>query len=1030
LGESSGTTAVDTTGAHNGTYQNSMTLGQAGGILGDANTAVTVGNGSNDRAQVPAFGISGTGITILAWYKPNGFGDDRFLSKATGTAVTDHYWALGVDSGTRLTSFLKISGTTQNRTPTVTGLEQQVWCFVALTYDGASMKTYMNGVLVDNAAFAGALTTDLAVAVAVGNQPSGAGNRACNGVLDEVALYDKPLTATQIYDLYLAAGGGLLAHWKLVETSGTTAADSSVQANNGTYTNSPVLASAGPYPGAGDKAANFDGVNDYVDIPNESRYDVTGAMAVAAWIKVDVFDDTEQAIVTKGNNAWRLQRYGATNYVEFNCNSLTTTSVVSSADVNDGKWHHVVGVYTGSALQIYVDGVLSNSVASSGSIHANDRAVRIGANSQGLARNFDGSIHDARIYNRSLSAADVAKLYGFIGHWKLDQTTGTTATDSSLAASHGTVNGTANWATDCASTSVFDFNGSTNYISITNASHLQPTSALTIAAWIKGDSWGAGSSCDAILRKGDANPNNYQLDISDGRVELLLDGSEPTGYRGNTVLSTSQWYHVAAVWDGATVRIFVNGVLDNTPPARTGTIGIDTRALNIGGRSGADQFDGMIRDIRFWNRAISDADVQKLAGKSGHWLFSEGLGTTAADSSGQGNSATLSGGATWTTSCSGENALLTNGTGGIAQTASAFTPPDVGTVAFWMRSSGSPSSTACIFGNGTAWEVRQSTDGTIAFDLCGDATPDAVTTVPVNESGRWYHIAATFDSSNDTYAIYIDGQLNKSGTNSVAMSQQPAAVLSFGTRTGSTAYWQGALRDFRVYGRKLCATEIAELYGLVGHWKLDETSGAVAVDSSGLGRDMTVVGTPTWVTGIVDNCLQLNGSTRAEVVSLMGSPKNISLAGWANLTAADSGGAEIVSLGDYFAIRLNEGSTSRAFFYNGSSWVSCSVSQTFAGTGWHHFAAVFNDDQNTCKLYIDGVEAASASTTVTIPYGDLGTKTVIGAHGNSSTTYDFCGMLDDIRIYNRALCPSDVQTLYNSGNSFEGVKIIKWVELQ
>ena len=125
------------------------------------------------------------------------------------------------------------------------------------------------------------------------------------------------------------------------------------------------------------------------------------------------------------------------------------------------------------------------------------------------------------------------------------------------------------------------------------------------------------------------------------------------------------------------------------------------------------------------------------------------------------------------------------------------------------------------------------------------------------------------------------------------MSQQAAAVLSFGTRTGSTEYWSGALRDVRVYTRKLCPAEIAELYGLVGHWKLDETSGTTAADSSGLGRNGTVVGTATWTTGKIDNAIQLNGTNRVEVNSLMGSPKNVTLAGWANFTAADSSGAEL-----------------------------------------------------------------------------------------------------------------------------------------
>jgi hypothetical protein len=555
---------------------------------------------------------------------------------------------------------------------------------------------------------------------------------------------------------------------------------------------------------------------------------------------------------------------------------------------------------------------------------------------------------------------------------------------------------------------------------------------LSIAAWVKGDSWGSGTDVDTILRKGEANPNNYALAISDGRVEFLLDGNDGAGHRSNTVLSTGQWYHVAATWDGANVRIYIDGQLDNTI-ARSGTIGSDTRSLYIGGRSGTDFFNGMLRDVRLYNRPLTTAEIVRLAGTAGHWLFSEGSGTAAADSSGVGNNATLSGGATWTTDCAGNNnALLTNGTGGIARTNGIFTPPDVGTVAFWMRSAGSPATTARLCGCDPDWEIRQSTDGKLSFDLCGDATPDMVTTNPLNEVGEWYHVAITFDSNNDTYAIYIDGVLDKSGTNSVAMIQRSANYMSFGARTGQASeYWQGALRDFRIYTRRLCPTEIAALYGLGLHWKLDETSGSVAADSSGLGQNGTVVGTATWTAGAIDNCLQLNGSTRVELNSLLGSPRNITMAAWANLTTADTSGAELISLGDYFAIRLNEGTTTRAFFYNGSTWTSVSVTQSFAGTGWHHFAAAFNDDQNWCKFYIDGVEVATVSTAVTIPYTGLGTKLVVGAHGNGGTAFDFTGKIDDVRVYSRALCPADIQALHDLGSgAFGGVKIIKWVEIQ
>ena len=121
---------------------------------------------------------------------------------------------------------------------------------------------------------------------------------------------------------------------------------------------------------------------------------------------------------------------------------------------------------------------------------------------------------------------------------------------------------------------------------------------------------------------------------------------------------------------------------------------------------------------------------------------------------------------------------------------------------------------------------------------------------------------------------------------------------------------------------------------------------------------------------------------------------------------------------------------SRAFFYNGSTWVSVSTNQSFTGTGWHHFAAVFNDDQNYCKFYVDGAEVASVSTTVSIPYTGLGTKTVVGAHGNSGTLWDMTGRVDDVRIYNRALCSTEIQALRNGADPFEGVQIIKWVEIQ
>lgn len=629
LGETSGAVASDLTGSHPGAYQNSVTRGVDGAVAGDADKAARLGGGANDRVQVNPFGVSGTGLTIVGWFKAAGFGDDRFVAKATGAALANVHWSLGTHSNNRLKAQLKINGTTRELRPAVGAMSADVWYFAAMTYDGATMRVYLDGVQVGSAAYAGTASTDASVAVGLGNQPAGAGNRAFAGVLDECAVFAHALTADQISRLYGAAGGGLRGHWKLNETAGTTAADSSVQRNNGAYTGGVALAAVGPYPGPGDKAANFDGANDHVAIPNESRYDFAGPMAVAAWIRVNAFDDAEQAIVTKGNDAWRLQRNGTTSGVNFYCRGLTRNTVASVASVDDGQWHHIVGVYTGSRLQIYIDGALDNSVNSTGTIRRNNRAVAIGRNNDGRRRSFDGAIHDVRLYGRSLSPADVATIYG-----------------------------------------------------------------------------------------------------------------------------------------------------------------------------------------------------------------------------------------------------------------------------------------------------------------------------------------------------------------------------------------------------------------LAGHWKLDETGGAIANDSSGFDRNGNVAGAAIWTPGAVGNSLAFNGATRVTVPGLVTISRSVAASAWANLTTADAGGAEVVSLGDCFALRLDEGAVAHASFFNGTGVVPLTLTRSFAGSGWHHFAVVFDDDGNLFELYVDGVLAASTSTSATIAYTGRGIDTIIGSHGNGQTDRDFLGRIDDVRVYSRALRLGEVQALFNGGSPVNGIRILQWVEVR
>jgi hypothetical protein len=80
-------------------------------------------------------------------------------------------------------------------------------------------------------------------------------------------------------------------------------------------------------------------------------------------------------------------------------------------DVNDGKWHHVTGVYNGKEIFLYVDGILDNSEQASGIIETNDFAVTIGQNVEHPARCWNGLIDDVRIYSYALTEAEVKEVY-------------------------------------------------------------------------------------------------------------------------------------------------------------------------------------------------------------------------------------------------------------------------------------------------------------------------------------------------------------------------------------------------------------------------------------------------------------------------------------------------------------------------------------------------------------------------------------------------------------------------------------------
>ncbi len=223
-------------------------------------------------------------------------------------------------------------------------------------------------------------------------------------------------------DATLNVLGGLFTKGALYETTCDSSGNEAFAVlHNG------VSRSTGEYNGA----LRFDGSNDYAQVEKESIFDITNQITVSAWIKVNAFDKSYQAVVTKGDSAWRLQRYSNTNYIEFACSGISNNqfgNIWSNKSVNDSQWHHVAGVYNGLQIMIYIDGVLNVSQYATGHIETDHYKVMIGQNAQASGRNWNGWIDDVQVYNRSLDANEISiiksggTVSNLVSHWKFDET--------------------------------------------------------------------------------------------------------------------------------------------------------------------------------------------------------------------------------------------------------------------------------------------------------------------------------------------------------------------------------------------------------------------------------------------------------------------------------------------------------------------------------------------------------------------------------------------------------------------------------
>jgi PKD repeat protein len=195
--------------------------------------------------------------------------------------------------------------------------------------------------------------------------------------------------------------------------------------------------------------------------------------------------------------------------------------------------------------------------------------------------------------------------------------------------------------------------------------------------------------------------------------------------------------------------------------------------------------------------------------------------------------------------------------------------------------------------------------------------------------------------------------------------------------------------------------------GLVGAWGFNEGSGTTAVDASGNGNIANTVNGPSWVAGKHGNAVSLDGVddylTVLNSSSLDVAGSALTLSAWVNPAAISH---DSILVGKFWSATM-----SNPFYQYGVELDGGVVPHFYVGTGGgvSHLAVVFNGTQ--AQFYLNGVLMGTSAVNASITA--RGNALRIGADAN--TQQFFKGLIDDLRIYNRALTAAEVQGDMNAG---------------
>ncbi len=398
------------------------------------------------------------------------------------------------------------------------------------------------------------------------------------------------------------------------------------------------------------------------------------------------------------------------------------------------------------------------------------------------------------------------------------------------------------------------------------------------------------------------------------------------------------------------------------------------------------------------------------AGLLAYYSFDEGQGSIARDYSGNNNHGTLVGSPTWVDGMNGKALGFSNN--GKVTFPSIVLSGDF-SFSLWVYYSDTGSNNyGTLISQASAsglWILKTSQNKLNYFFSVDHLSNDSI---PVN---TWTHVCFTKNGTTGTF--YINGK--QSGT----VAAVPSISISNIGGDVANEFLIGKLCQIRVYNRAISQQEIRTLYqsgqtkllaannaGLVGYWSLDEGTGIIARDYSGNNNHGLLVNNPTWVDGIKGKALKFNGTNNYIVSQLaIKTQRNFSYSCWIKWNGSTGTSNFIISNG-------MSGSNGVGLYISSSATLNAEIASilvfssgfTMISNIW--FFCTLTCDSSVTKIYLNSV--LGGGTSLSSPVVPTGNTYVGNTSGGNA---GFNGLIDDVRVYNRALSQSEINTLYKSG---------------